>query len=609
MISLTPEEQAIVKSDSTTKNFVVHFPNGEYEDLTNENIVFESVSFTESVCSDSVFRFGCADASVVSFETVGVGNMLGMTIECTMTFTQAENTVQIPYGVFVVDSCPRDHKSMMHRKVTAYAQIVGDSVTEFEQYKMRVPRITTDVYTPNIIHMVGAMSDSMLEDMTATVLTLGVTSGSGFEAEAITSFELTDAKTLFLYDMGEGESYGLVFGHDPVSQYHSREVDNDAVYKIKLFKGAGYDAYQRLVRETVAEYNLELRPYNDFSHAHIIDNHWRGGAGMSVNLEPAHIKYRDKGAWVELTLYPYLCDVSLGEFLDLSAYLGTYDLKLWDRATDTATTIQANLEIYSSIEVTKYVAKTNNLRASFNSTLQGIYPKRTLSDFWEYPYYTFINAFSIREMVEGFAELNASFGRCNRDGTLSIIHLDDSAPYSITADDVQGNAWWDEYDINPIGSVLFKYTKDNEEMTGKYSFSDDVSVYDMTDNKVLEKLTATVVEVSALTDMTNTAYFYLYDQHLYYYDGTQWVRSVSYDDSGSVCKSLIDTLFVPYADTVLFTPLDADFVGMPYLQAGDAITLTAADGSVIHSYILNHSFNGIQSITEDVNTVQGEVIG
>ena len=329
---------------------------------------------------------------------------------------------------------------------------------------------------------------------------------------------------------------------------------------------------------------------------------------MSVNLAPAHIRYKDKGTWVEVTIYPYLCDTSLGEFLDYMGYLGTYDLKLWDRATDTATTIQANIELYSSIEVTKYVAKTNNLRVSFNSTLQGMYPKRVLSDFYEYPYYTFINAFSIREMVEGFAELNASFGRCNRDGTLSIIRLDDSAPYAITADDVKGRAWWDEYDINPIGSVLFKYTKDNEEMTAKYTFADDPSIYDMTDNKILEKLTATVVEASALTDMTNTAYFYLYDDHLYYYDGTQWVRSVEYDDGGAVYKSLINTLFVPYADTVLFTPLDADLVGMPFLQAGDAITLTAADGTMIHSYILSHTFNGANEMTEDISTVQGEVI-
>lgn len=606
MINLTAAQQALVKSDSTVKNFHIHFPNGEIEDLDNSNLVFESVSFSESVCSDSVFRFGCADASVLSFETVGVPNMLGMVIECSMEFKNGNDSVTIPYGTFTVDSCPRDHKSMQHRKVTAYAQTVGDTVTEFERYKATVPRLNTDVYTPNVMHMVGAMSDEMLEDMTATVLTLSTASGSGFEAEGIT--DNNGAKVLRMYDTGGGEQYSLVFGHDPVSQYHSREVDNDAVYKIKLYKGADYDTYLRLVRETVSEYDLTLRPYNDLSHAVITDNHWRGGAGMSVNLAPAHIRYKDKGTWVEVTIYPYLCDTSLGEFLDYMGYLGTYDLKLWDRATDTATTIQANIELYSSIEVTKYVAKTNNLRVSFNSTLQGMYPKRVLSDFYEYPYYTFINAFSIREMVEGFAELNASFGRCNRDGTLSIIRLDDSAPYAITADDVKGRAWWDEYDINPIGSVLFKYTKDNEEMTAKYTFADDPSIYDMTDNKILEKLTATVVEASALTDMTNTAYFYLYDDHLYYYDGTQWVRSVEYDDGGAVYKSLINTLFVPYADTVLFTPLDADLVGMPYLQAGDAITLTAADGTMIHSYILSHTFNGANEMTEDISTVQGEVI-
>ena len=58
MINLTAAQQALVKSDSTVKNFHIHFPNGEIEDLDNSNLVFESVSFSESVCSDSVFRFG-----------------------------------------------------------------------------------------------------------------------------------------------------------------------------------------------------------------------------------------------------------------------------------------------------------------------------------------------------------------------------------------------------------------------------------------------------------------------------------------------------------------------------------------------------------------------
>lgn len=45
MITLTQAQQAIVKSDLSLKSFNVHFPNGEIPDLTNEDIVFESVRF------------------------------------------------------------------------------------------------------------------------------------------------------------------------------------------------------------------------------------------------------------------------------------------------------------------------------------------------------------------------------------------------------------------------------------------------------------------------------------------------------------------------------------------------------------------------------------
>ena len=112
MITLTSAQQAIVKSDSSVKTFKVHFPNGELPDLTNSDIVFESVSFQESVCSEQTFRFGCAEASVIEFETVGVQNIVGMTIECSMTFTLGDDAVTVPYGVFIVDSCP-DRKSVV----------------------------------------------------------------------------------------------------------------------------------------------------------------------------------------------------------------------------------------------------------------------------------------------------------------------------------------------------------------------------------------------------------------------------------------------------------------------------------------------------------------
>lgn len=84
MLNVPNSIKALYQTDGVRKNFRVHFPNGEFSDITNSNVVQESVKFTESLCSQSTFKFGLAEASVLEFETVGVGNMFGMTIEASM---------------------------------------------------------------------------------------------------------------------------------------------------------------------------------------------------------------------------------------------------------------------------------------------------------------------------------------------------------------------------------------------------------------------------------------------------------------------------------------------------------------------------------------------
>ena len=77
MLNIPDSVKAPYKQDGVRKNFRAHFPGGELPDITNDNIVQESVKFTESICSQDVFKFGLTEASVIEFETVGVANMYG----------------------------------------------------------------------------------------------------------------------------------------------------------------------------------------------------------------------------------------------------------------------------------------------------------------------------------------------------------------------------------------------------------------------------------------------------------------------------------------------------------------------------------------------------
>lgn len=69
------------KISNVKKNIRISFPNGERADITNENLIAESLSFTESVCSKESLTFGLCESSVLEFETAGVENIKDMVIE------------------------------------------------------------------------------------------------------------------------------------------------------------------------------------------------------------------------------------------------------------------------------------------------------------------------------------------------------------------------------------------------------------------------------------------------------------------------------------------------------------------------------------------------
>lgn len=149
MLNVPSSIKALYQIDGVRKNFRVHFVYGEFADITNANVLQETVKFTESVCSQSTFRFGLAEASVLEFEAVDIPNIIGKIIDAGIeidisslsaadiaiieagtwngTLVKAAQSdlgygyFRIPYGRFQIDSCPRNNGAMSHRQVTAYS--------------------------------------------------------------------------------------------------------------------------------------------------------------------------------------------------------------------------------------------------------------------------------------------------------------------------------------------------------------------------------------------------------------------------------------------------------------------------------------------------------
>lgn len=539
MLSIPAAIEQLIKADGTRKNFRVHFPDGDLPDLTNADIVVESVKFTEDVCSGERFRFGSADASTIEFEMVGIPNIIGKTIICVMEYAVPAALQSlygtwygIPYGVFTVDSCPRDHKAMTHRKVTAYSQRFTNAfLPELESWKMS-RRAQKKWYYMNPYYFLAELG--IVTPSTETPQS-GTTGTSAYQAYS----NVEDGQTVLR----------RLYGYYPANTYQVFDVtDLDAIYEIGITGSLAtlkeiLESHHLTITNPVVSATLSITNPNQLELRYHIPLRDNGDGTVSADLIYPQCPQIESGATVKLYI-PLTLDI---RYTDQNAPANN-----WTEVVTIGTACTVDKLTQTGTEA--------EMQLAFGSTLDSSSG------------YTFYNAYSAAEIISGYAELTGGMVRTNRDGSFEIVYLDNSSPYALTAANVVESAWWDEYIVAPVTAVKYDYVdKSGQQCYGEYSISDDGgSIYDMSGNYILNHLKGATSS---------------------YIEGT-----------------LLRYLFRPQAGTITFTPLDAAFNGLTYLQPGDAITLTAADGTVIESYILSQTFDGIQVIVQDIQTVQGEVI-
>ena len=573
MITLTDEQISVIKNGYKRVQVTVSFPDGERADITNDNIVYESLSFNESVCSSDTFRFGCAEASSVSFETVGIENILGYRIEVTLTYEyiNPENiheilTFDVPYGVFTVTSCPRDHQNMTHRKVEALSRTSdtnNEVMPQVEQDKINNMYYSKNDYEPDLFYLLDSAC-GFSREYTSTAVT--PTSGGTITLNGVLGYLEGDSKQYYL-------------------EYTIRNKRVDIEECLYTVEGEYDTECVEKLTEIYQQFNIptdSLRT-NSNLYVHIFDTRLRGTYPDIKKLA---------------LVYPYIN-------IDSSYFLYPYEITLKRYYLSGTNKVYVDMygpyDPYPDITFTKHEASSEfPLHLSINHTLEttGVQGKTV---------YSFANSYTIMDIITGYAELNAGFNRRNRDGTSSVVRLDNTSPYPLTGTDVEGRAWWDEYVIADIGSIKYVWSDGQGDHEREYVWDTEGSVYDMTDNGLLRNIKLKVKTVNALNKMTDHSIYYVYSGNWYAWNGTSFEQKGAYSSKTSIVEYLLDTYFLPYAD-IHFTPIDMDIRGLPFLQCGDAITFTANDGTTISSYILNHTFDGIQHIKQNLDTVQGEVL-
>lgn len=600
MLNIPDAIKALYLADSRPdirKNFRVSFPNGELPDVNSDQILQESVQLNESIMSQSTFKFGLAEAPQISFETVGVGNMMGMTIKCyheieTTSLSAADLAAvqadpgegelvleadsdlgfgfyRVPMGTFMVDKCPRNQDAMTHRRVTAVgtdnASSANGSAFRYEQWKAGLyysaNTATIDLsmwlyavlgiemlggsVTPNIVS--GGSGDSELGSYNY-YNTLGVNTGR----------VRLMVKTAYYTTLGQAfvarvNLPDIVPVDTALAAFETAwtEAGADSVPGAADAKADFLSLFTQLVSwgEDVTDY-----PYDHITAASV---GFVRGVMFGVDSSGLSALYPITQDTAKSAFYqPIIGDnnssrlifVPVGFYIDAWNYGGsvvtsqTYDL-LEDAPTFTAYTF--------SQAGPQYTIKATGTRET-----------ETVHK------YTFSGALPMVEMANGALELAGIFGRAGRNGGYTRAALDDSTPYEMPMSQYS-ELWFDEYNVSDIALIYYTYTNaDGAQQLVMNLENGGGSVYDLSGNWVLQNIPTTQ----------------------------------------AAAEDMITTYFVPNIGGVDFTPIDLDAKGLPWLEAGDPIAVTTEDGETVVSYALERTLTGVQALRDDIRSTGGELI-
>lgn len=610
MLTIPSTVQALFKTDGVYKNFRVHFPNGEFPDITNDNVVQESVKFTESLCSQSTFKFGLAEASVLEFETVGIGNMYGMTIEAGIeidcsslsaadktaiasgtwdgTWDSVNEVFYIPYGRFRVESCPRDHQSMAHRQVTAYTESFPN-LTEY-------PGLPEFTYASSIF-----VRQSALE---ATAF------GTGLVSQGSSSTTQAYSHIYFWNSNGEQLNFDI-WDDDSLQQYEKMYYETPILYQFHYtwdtlpsfisvdmpsYDAAAYEAFGVAVAKAITDAGLDIT-YNQKKEKIFDSNETALRRHAPWLFYPCYIttlltenavSYNETIQKIEPgALVPVICRSDTKASAGFWCQNGTYVVgssrfasiqkftqgnNILIRVGNDMLTLTSTGYLTSAPTLTQYGLSTYDAPIAIKSTgTQKIQYIRSASDITSKAISngTYVNSIDYIKLINGLLETRAEFVKTDRFGGFETLRLDDSSPISVSPGDY-AECWWDEYDVDPIGTVVANYSsEDNADNVTNITISRGASVYDMTGNEILANISG--ADLSTIT-------------------------------------SIIRTNFAPHTDAVAFTPTELTMQGWPWIEAGDALQITAEDATVVDTYALRIEMNGIQHLQSVITAEGGEII-
>lgn len=602
MLTVPEQIKTLYKTDGVWKNFRAHFPDGERADITNSDIVRESLSFTESICSDNMLRFGGAERSSISFETVGVENILGLRIECgieidTTSLSAADLAAieadpgdgilvaagdsdigrgyyRIPLGIFRVQSCPRDHRLKAHRQVTALspspwalAPVEAGKMNWWTGGKKYVVNAlyfilaNIGAYYPNIMEATGWVSTpvSLPTPVTGQYASLvrmvdadGNTVTLSYSA-TMRRYWIPWSAGVFDYRLG-GLSLGDVdaAGIAEFVRTCCREVDIDFDASFP-----GTSAISK-IEDTDTLLQLGLRNVIPSVYVYDPDTTWNYTRTVLEGDVPVLSGQTPIFDNIFRTPLEGRMQFQIPETIHLifARQEGEPYVKEFTTGIDQ---VQPSAWKWTNTDAGPLASMQIELPIAGQVTGTGIDSQKVTWTQWSSPS-------KMRDLVAAYFELLGKMIYPGRTG-MKEVRLNTSDPVAMTPGQFE-NVWWDDYDISPVGRVIYLYGKDHDK-TGKVGVGPGQSVYDLTENALLAAVNMKPSEITA------------------------------YVKSG---------LKQALRDLGGYSPAELDMPAWPWLEPGDCLRIQAEDGTIVTTYLLQRTMTGVQMLHDAIEAPGGEVV-
>ena len=621
MLNIPAQVERSFRMDHCYKNIRIHFPKGEREDICNNLIVKDSVSFKESLCSQDSLKFGLCEASVFECETVGVGNIKDAEIEvyCEIECSPDVSGVvwrpdiqkyvyPLPYGTFIISESKRQ-ADLNHRKIVAYSGITVQNTS----------------FAPSCKYM-GTYTPFEINDVYA------------FDTETAKNYVLTEAGGVFQYDTFKrmcarlnapvvdditlerdygdisyrGLSYGtiwfshqtyayVVFGGDGFAQNNNNlyyaefsdlDVTNDEI--VDWLVDGFEEAYQAGYL-TEDEY-LSIRP----KALAWLENYRSPDSLFPISLEPCVIwdgkSFTQEGVTLTTAYYTSMrngfwiypknsCGNNTYDSNRYAKLLRPYRMQIVYGEVEDRTTLTLDLRNQNDYLIKKATSNyfgmlslTQDRMAATNSDDRTGYALKP----FEEDYYN--------EVLNGSFEFQGIFGKVGRNNKVEYINLKrqfglnpdtdlypsmDLHPQGVTGGillpEGYQSCWYDDEFTKPYGAVKCDYKNSNNE---DCSYTYYISGYDQG---------------------TPTDTYLTYDLSTNYL-----IRNGVWSQTAirNICAKIAENI-----SSVQYVPVEYVGQGLPYVEAGDTFEILTKSNDSITTIVLNRTITGEQTLTDSYKSV------